>query len=436
MNHLSKFIVLTISSFILFYGCTSTKAVYTERNPPNEDAKSKNNIVEYKEPRYETEYTGMYYGTILAFPIAGAAYGFLNPFVQKDEFNDATLKYEKTDQKWESALYGALGGVVISYLFGKFIAPNTGTEYLKSGQDQKWIEDINDKIRMNSMIVQKYKNSSDTISNFFLIPKSSETNFKMENLDDAFLFTSAFPRSKYSVDVLKSQYKNYKRNEIPDLINYFKGDNTSSILNPVIQSIKLHYLNTGVGLYKYVEAYKRYPTLEKEAEMKTAKDVSNISEYKYYLENFPKGASAPEVRKKLEKAEKEYEEELKIAREKAEEEARIKKEKTEKARVEWEKEKQRKFDFYSPAEREKLALEISSLKNKIEILKSEKNVLIEEKENIMKKRFKISSKFTKMRQDLYIEASRKGVKADYKQKEIYKLNVELQDLYEKAPWLR
>lgn len=103
---------------------------------------------------------------------------------------------------------------------------------------------------------------------------------------------------------------------LPLLIASFKNE-------PFVAPVKLHYLNTGSVCFDYINAFNKYPTLEKEAEIKAANSASNIDEYKEYLIYFPKGASASLITEKLELAENERQEEAIIAMEKEAEEARI-----------------------------------------------------------------------------------------------------------------
>ncbi len=434
MYHLSKLVVSIISLALLLYSCTSTNATYSERNPQNDNEGSKNNIVEYKDPKFTTSKNAMFLGTVLIGGGAGAIAGYLNPIektIGRGKYKDAYGVWhdDGTEKDFSTTtLIGAGAGLLITYLVANMLSPNSGAYEINSKQEQKWLKDINDKILMNSSIVNKFKNESDTISNIFLIPKSSENNFIIDNLDDAFLFSSAFPNSEFSGKLLSKSFSNFKRNELPKLIDYFKKDQT-------IETVKIHYLNTGSGFSDYINAFRKYPSLKDKAEIKTASSAGSISEYKAYLASFPDGTSAPVIKQKLNIAKEKYKEELRIASEKAEIEARVEKEKKEKAKIEWEKEKERLYNSYSPAERDKLALEISSLKNKQELINSQRDNLIEEKEELDRRAFKALSYNRKLYDELKRQSSKKSDKAVEKRKEYWQLKSKLIELYEKAPWL-
>ena len=282
MNLNNKLIAIIVVSSILLISCTSTNAIYSEKKPSGYNVKSKNKVIEYKDPQYETAMHPGVWGTLL---LGGAAGFVLGGGI------DYYRQWGELKINWLTVGLGIMAtALVISEL-----KPKPEFYKIRVSQEQMWLDDSNDRMRENYEIVLRFERNSQHISNIFLVPESSENAFVMEDLDDAFLFSSAFPASTNLESLLINSMGNFQRDELPELIDLFKYDSVNL-------SVKLQFLNRGITILDFIDAYKKYPVIEIEAEKKVAEKASNISDYILYLSNFPTGASVDDIRRKLAKA--------------------------------------------------------------------------------------------------------------------------------------
>lgn len=105
-------------------------------------------------------------------------------------------------------------------------------------------------------------------------------------------FMQAFPESALTENLALRVSERLQRDEIPEFIRLFP-----LLMNQ--HELKVRYLNSFSTITETIDAGHRYPEFRPEAERRAAALAHSVPDYRTYLEAFPEGAAAPEIRQRL-----------------------------------------------------------------------------------------------------------------------------------------
>lgn len=191
------------NTFILFFSVLFLNSCVVSKPDCNyASSPDYNRRVDISGAHYDKVITPLGYSSIAATTIATGYAGYQSKMIQS--YSNGERKFYDAG----GAIIGAAVGFTASYLINK--ALGWGKSY-STTNPQKWITDAN----------KNYKLISSNNDAFKIINNSIEPVYTVKNIEDARQFKLAFPNSMYDDNTVKSGVTNCKRDELPDLIEFF-----------------------------------------------------------------------------------------------------------------------------------------------------------------------------------------------------------------------
>lgn len=224
-----------------------------------------NKRVEVSGAHYDRVLTPVGYSTIIAGTAAGAYAGYI---YGKDA--DMFAGYDGTEKKHinaGSAVLGALTGFTTTMLLNKLFG--WGNVFYSS-DPEIWMEKVN----TDYLLLKKGE------SKFTMIHPSVEPVFTVKGMKDAEDFKTIFPNSTYTDRVISQCVINFKRNELPLLLNLYTSIDKNN-------KIKNRYLHLSSSVPECIEAKDKYSELTNSADSMSVSLIKGIEDFKLFKRNFP-----------------------------------------------------------------------------------------------------------------------------------------------------
>jgi hypothetical protein len=193
--------------------------------------------------------------------IGGGAYaGYNTNLVQQQTANG------KEPVKAANAAIGALAGASIAYLIDQ-IAGKNSISTVKDPTD--WIRKAN----------KEYRLLNSNSRGFDIIHSSVERKYTVRNINDIYDYKTAFPHSSYTDEIFLQGIKTLKREELPLLVEAYPE-------NKHIHAAKIQYIESSVSLTDAVNAMKKYPLADYNAEPICLKLIATPDDAILFLKEF------------------------------------------------------------------------------------------------------------------------------------------------------
>ena len=298
---------------LVISGCMTTHPGYRERTDLD------NGVRSYEDPEFDRSLSPWSYGTIGLGAAAGAAGGYLYGY-NNPPLDSAGIP--KADATTSGLIYGGIGALLggggVSYLILKLT--DSEPKPVTRETAENWVEMIDDDLKLLD-----YSKSAGSagVSTITTIPKSADSSFFIDDIEDARLFAKAFPLSPYADRVVADGSDRVKSGEVQELIELFPSVPSISrarerLVNdcpnlgacmeaatryPDQAELSITRARSGLrGVTRIevlAETARRYPDLAASADARAAEISDSTHLYVDYFSYFPNGSRAGDYRQKL-----------------------------------------------------------------------------------------------------------------------------------------
>lgn len=262
-----KKLLLAISISIIFFSSCVTKKPYGYF-----DVANKTNKISYvTEAYYKKHLSLLGIGTTAAGTLAGGYIGLQAK---------PTITYNENGQTTNNILNVVIGtGLAygISNLVNRFSGQGKIINITYNSHEfDEWLKKYNRKYGTDYINLREDNK---------VISSSVEKSYVVNDIDDARLFVKAFPNSYRLDDIALELMPKVKRENLIQVTTEIFGEK----LKPeTIRTIRIDYLNRSQNVVECIEAAKKFPELNADAEKKAASLCKNIQDVKYFKDFFPK----------------------------------------------------------------------------------------------------------------------------------------------------
>ncbi len=228
-----KYFILACILFVLT-SCNTLKPIYKDIS-----AADYNSRTTVRGAGYIKKSNAVGWSFQIAGPIAGAYAGYESDLIQIPD-GDSPKSVPIAN-----AAIGAIIGYSIPFTLNLLGGKNKKSNVLNVEQ---WVK----KKCPNYLVLKEISNS-----NFVIIPKSVEPNFKVRNIQDVRDFVYLFPKSKHKDDIFSKSVINLKRYDLPELISLIPN-------TKYLNEAKIKYYNYSSNVTQLKDAIRKYPSQKKD----------------------------------------------------------------------------------------------------------------------------------------------------------------------------